>query len=320
MAKTKNSKTIIIGIDGGGSRTRGVLYYGDQEAARRETGTARVGSVGVVESSERLLNLIRELCSDAAVDATSIDAVGIGLAGVWLAEEKQRSEQLLHLFARERKIGIENMVVTSDAAIALEGAFQGASGIVLIVGTGTIAIGKTPAGDIVRCGGWGIELSDEGSGAWIGREGLTALCRSFDGRGRQTLFAERMIHFFPIIDPEQARTLVAAFNEKVFDYASVAPVVMDCAEQGDEVCREIIERAADCLLENITVLFKRHFDNAAEVPVACLGGIMESDTILARIVADRLAGLAGLVQTAPAGLALDGALSLARNLLKEQRI
>ncbi len=311
---------IIIGIDGGGSRTRGVIFRGSNELHRAETGTARVGSVGVVESSERLLNLIHDLCGSAKVAAGEIDAVAIGLAGVWLREEQQRSEQLLHLFARERKVGIENLAVTSDAAIALEGALGGESGIVLIVGTGTIAIGKTSEGSIVRCGGWGIELSDEGSGAWIGREGLTALARAFDGRGPQTSFADAMIGFFPVINPEQPRTLVAAFNEKIFDYPSVAPIVMDCAAQGDAVCSEIIRRAAAHLIESLEVLSKRYFQELDSVPVACLGGIMESETILAATLAEALQDYPRLQQIEPRNDALDGAVTLARKMLKEREI
>lgn len=314
MAKV--SSPVYIGIDGGGSRTRGVLYHGSKELAQAETGTARVGSVGVVESCERLLNLINELCAGAGIAPQEIDAVTIGLAGVWLREEQVRSQQLLQLFARERKIEFDYLTVTSDAAIALEGAFGGGSGIVLIVGTGTIAVGKTTDGEIVRCGGWGIELSDEGSGAWIGREALTAVAHAFDGRGKETAFADMLISLFPTINPSQPRTFVAAYNERMFDYPSVVPMVFECAERGDEVCLDIINRAADHLMRMLDVLHSRYYTAEKTVPVACVGGIMESDTLLAGIIADRLGGHSHLRKVTLKGTPLDGAIALARKCLE----
>lgn len=315
----KQSKSIIIGIDGGGSRTRGVLYQGDKELAYAETGTARVGSVGSVESSERLLNLIRDLCKSAKISGDAIESIVIGLAGVWLRGEQMRSEQLLKLFARERKIEFDNLLVTSDAAIALEGAFQGDVGIVLIVGTGTIAIGKTAAGELVRCGGWGIELSDEGSGAWLGREGLTAVARSFDGRGKQTALADMIVKLFPVIKPEEPRTLVSAYNERMFEYPTIAPMVMECAEQGDEVCLDIIDRATSALMEMLDALANRHFEKEKSVKVACLGGIMESDTILARKITEKLGESKHLVKFQPKGSAIAGALAMARKLSEDEQ-
>lgn len=314
MAKV--SSPVYIGIDGGGSRTRGILYHGSKELAQAETGTARVGSVGVVESSERLLNLINELCIHAGITPQDIDAVTIGLAGVWLREEEVRSKQLLQLFARERKMEFDYLTVTSDAAIALEGAFKGSSGIVLIVGTGTIAVGKTTKGDIVRCGGWGVELSDEGSGAWIGREALTAVAHAFDGRGKQTAFADMLVHLFPSINPNQPRTFVAAYNERVFDYPSVVPMVFQCAEQGDDVCNDIIARAADHLMHMLDVLYRRYYADEQTVAVACVGGIMEADTKLAALIAERLKQHEHLKQASLKGTPLDGAIALARKALQ----
>ncbi len=307
---------VYIGIDGGGSRTRGVLYRDDKELAQAETGTARVGSVGIVESCERLLNLISELCINAGISTQDIDAVALGLAGVWLREEQIRSQQLLQLFARERKIEFDYLTVTSDAAIALEGAFGGGTGIVLIVGTGTIAVGKTAGGDIVRCGGWGIELSDEGSGAWIGREALTAVAHAFDGRGEQTSFADMLMSLFPTINPAQPRTFVAAYNERMFDYPSVVPMVFECAAQGDAVCKSIINRAADHLMLMLDVLCTKHYPGDERVPVACVGGIMESDTELAGLIATRLEAHERLYKAPLRGTPLDGAIALARLALE----
>src|SRR6185312_5030233 len=66
----------------------------------------------------------------------------------------------------------DEVVVETDASIALADAFGDRSGVILIAGTGSIAFGRSPAGMLARCGGWGFTFGDEGSGAWIGRRAL----------------------------------------------------------------------------------------------------------------------------------------------------
>ncbi|MFA7627148.1 MAG: BadF/BadG/BcrA/BcrD ATPase family protein, partial [Candidatus Kapaibacterium sp.] len=171
----------IIGIDGGGTKTRGVIFRDGKVQSELVAGTTRIGAVGVGESCERTLNVITELCNKSGIETGEVDAIVVGLAGVWLEEEKLRSRNLIKTLARSQRTVINEILVTSDAEIALEGAFEGKDGIMTIVGTGSIALGKHK-NHLYRCGGWGIELDDEGSGAWIGREGLTAVVRGLDGR------------------------------------------------------------------------------------------------------------------------------------------
>jgi glucosamine kinase len=130
----------LVGIDGGGSRTRAVLVCGKRRV-QVEGGTVRIGAVGIGEACERIVNLLAELKLKG--ELPGFDAVVAGIAGVWLPEERQRVGQVLRWMARERGLVIEQLLVTSDAEIAIEGAFGGAPGVVLIAGTGTIAIGKT---------------------------------------------------------------------------------------------------------------------------------------------------------------------------------
>ncbi|MGA2296056.1 MAG: BadF/BadG/BcrA/BcrD ATPase family protein, partial [FCB group bacterium] len=229
----------IIGIDGGGTRTRGVLSRKGKIISISNAGTTRVGTVGVGESCERLLNVISDLCQQADIDTVELDAVVIGLAGVWLEEEKMRSTQLLKTLGRGQNVVLNDLLVLSDAELALEGAFGGEQGIVLIVGTGSISVGKVGKDKLIRCGGWGIELDDEGSGAWIGREGLTAVARALDGRGNPTVLTKQLTELFPTININQPRTIVKAYAERNFEYQMLTPIVMKAAEKGDKVCQDI---------------------------------------------------------------------------------
>ena len=305
----------IIGIDGGGTHTRGVLYRDNEIKATSKAGTTRIGAIGVGESCERALNMIIDLCAQADIEINEIDAVVIGVAGVWLDEEKKRYAALIRTLARGYNVKISDLKVISDVELALEGAFGGDQGIVTIVGTGSIALGNPTKKPLVRCGGWGIELDDEGSGAWIGREGLTAVVRALDGRGQSTKLTEIIAEISPIINLDEPRTIVKAYNEGSFQYHTLTPAVMQCAEQNDTVCKEIIIRSAKHLVE-LPMALERHF-KTQKVNVALMGGIIDADTLLSKLLIEEISKIDRLNLITPKSTALDGAIKIGIEMLNE---
>lgn len=306
----------IIGIDGGGSKTRGIISKNGETIANATAGTTRVGTVGYTESAERLLNVIKDLLRTADIESKEIDAVVVGLAGIWLPDEQQRAVSLLKMLARSEGITLNDLIVISDAAIALEGAFAGDNGIVLIVGTGTIGIAKVEDGRYERCGGWGIELDDKGSGAWIGREGLTGIVRGIDGRGKPTILTDKLVSLIPAISLEKPRTIVSAYIEGAFEYAALTPHVMECAANGDTVCMDIIERAVDHLIETPNALAEKHFQANVPIKLALMGGIMENDTLLRKLYLDKISKDTRFEIVQPSLTALEGAVNLGVHMLE----
>ncbi len=312
--KTKREYA-VIGIDGGGTKTRGALYVSGKKVAETIAGTSRVGAVGVGESCERLLNVIKLLCEQADMDSLDIDATVIGLAGVWLEEEKKRSAHLLKTLSKTEGVILNDLIVTSDAELAAQGAFDGKPGIVLIVGTGSIAIGKTSKGKIERCGGWGIELDDEGSGAWIGREGITAVFRALDGRGKKTELTEKLAEMIPTIDVKEPRTIVKAYAERNFEYQLLTPPVMKAAENDDEVCKDIVQRASNHLIELVEALGRNY--KTKEVKVVMMGGVIENKTLLANLMREKFKKHKKFKLISPKKNAIDGAIDMGVQLLEE---
>ena len=305
----------IIGIDGGGSKTRGIISKNGETIATATAGTTRVGAVGFTESAERLLNVIKDLLRTADIESKEIDAVVVGLAGIWLPDEQQRAVSLLKMLARSEGITLNDLIVISDAAIALEGAFAGDNGIVLIVGTGTIGIAKVNDGRYERCGGSGIELDDKGSGACIGREGLTGIVRGIDGRGKPTNLVEKLVSLVPAISLEKPRTIVSAYIEGAFEYAALTPHVMESATNGDSVCMDIIERAVDHLIETPNALAK-HFPSNEPIKLALMGGIMENETLLRKLFLEKISQDSRFEIVQPTLTALEGAVNLGVHLLE----
>jgi N-acetylglucosamine kinase-like BadF-type ATPase len=303
----------IVGIDGGGTHTRGVLYRNNQIVAKAQAGTSRIGSVGFGESCERTLNVIQDLCNQTEIETSEIDALVVGLAGVWLEDEKKRAVSLLRTLSKSQNMVLNDVVVISDAEIALEGALEEDNGIIIIVGTGSIGIARNGSEKLLRCGGWGIELDDEGSGAWIGREGLTAVVRDLDGRGKNTALTKLIAGLSPIIDLENPRTIVKAFAERSFEYYMISPLVMKCAVDGDDVCLDIIERSAEHLTELPITLAKKF--NEKKVKVTLLGGIIDNDTLLAQKLIKKLKTIKSLEVIQPKGNALNGAITIGKRMI-----
>lgn len=276
----KNSEYTIIGIDGGGTHTRGVLFQKGKIIATAEAGTARIHTVGVGESCDRTLNIIIDLCNQAGIETSEVDATVVGLAGVWLEEEKLRAANLLRTLARSNRVIINDLAVVSDAEIAFEGALGNEDGIIVIVGTGSIGLARVGRSQFHRCGGWGIELDDEGSGAWIGKEALTAIARELDGRGKPTMMTQVFAQKIKAIDLKNPRTIVKAYSDGSFVYSELSPIVMELAQQGDELALDIINRAAAHLTE-LPMTLAKHF-KSKKIKVALMGGIIHNNTLLSQ--------------------------------------
>jgi len=71
--------------------------------------------------------------------------------------------------------------IMNDVALARIGALGDGDGVLVLAGTGSMAVATGPSGT-VRVGGWGDAFGDEGSAHWIGREALAMAARAMDGR------------------------------------------------------------------------------------------------------------------------------------------
>jgi N-acetylglucosamine kinase-like BadF-type ATPase len=187
----------------------------------------------------------------------------------------------------------------------------------LIAGTGTITLGKNKQGDLIRSGGWGIEIDDEGSGAWIGKKGLSACVKAIDGRGIQTSLLHKLADRYPQISLKFPRTIVSAFMDKVFEYHHLTQMVLEEAENGDSVCLEIVKEAAERLHENIMAVAKNM--PGIPLPVSFLGGLLENNTLIARELLNKIKEKDSFNVVEPKGTALDGAIEYCLELVAKSK-
>ena len=275
---------IIVGVDGGGSKTRVVVGTAEGEVLATVEGPKSAIVPGrAAESANIIGDLVIKAVAEIAQPGVVVPRVlYCGVAGTGRDEERRALQSAL-----EAKDLAEEVVVDSDGLIAFYDAFEDRAGILLVVGTGSIAYGRSPAGEIVRCGGWGPTFGDEGSGGWIGKRALSIVAASSDGREPPTAL------LFPILGATQCEDVqdlipwAAAADARAF--ASLVPVVFSTAAAGDQRANALITLAAEELVLHIRALARQLFtDERAAVGVAFSGGLMDRGSPLRKRLEQRL--------------------------------
>lgn len=239
---------LYLGIDGGGTKTVGVLADGREIALRRvEVGPTNPHALPL----ETLEQHLRELLERLAVPLSEVDAVGVGLAGLGRADDRQRILPILE------RLGLDprRLFLTHDAHIALVGGVGEDVGVILIAGTGSIAYGRTPSGEELRCGGWGSLLGDEGSGYALGLNALREIARRADGREKPTALTEAVLSSLHRESPQEL--IWWAHTAEKAQIADLAPLVFRCASEGDEAARRLLRDGAVQLAELATTVLRK---------------------------------------------------------------
>jgi N-acetylglucosamine kinase-like BadF-type ATPase len=265
-----------IGVDGGGSKTAVLVIDENQQPLGRGLAGAsnhlRVGIETATRNIERAVNIA---LVEAGIAIRNVDYAYCGIAGADHPAHHQRVVDALRIFFPGG-----NFIVDTDARIALTGAVGFGSGIVVISGTGSVAFGRNDKAEEARSGGWGPTIGDEGSGYAIARDGLSAIVRAHDGRGRKTKMTEMLCYDYDMCSPEDLPRFVYATTTHADDIARYGKLVIQAASQGDEVAKEILDRAGRELGECVLAVARRLSLTKSEFPVAYVGGAFNAGELL----------------------------------------
>ncbi len=273
---------LVVGVDGGGSKTQVIVADGRGKELATLTGSGSAVRPGeALHSAEVIGALVR----DALAMAEQEDRpriLTVGVAGV--GREKERKNLLRAL---EGEAIAEEIQVVTDAEVAMEDAFGDGPGILLISGTGSVAYGRGPTGTMLRCGGWGPNCGDEGSGAWIGRRALSVVTASHDGREPETRLVGAVLTALELDEVDDLVAWSATATPK--QLAALAVPVLTLAAERDLRANSICTIAAEELVGHVRTLARQLFvDERAAVPVALAGGMMKRGSFLRRLVEHRL--------------------------------
>ena len=275
---------IVVGVDGGGSRTRVMVGTADGEVLTTLDGPKSAVVPGqAARSADVIADLVTRALAEVAQPGAVIPRVlYCGVAGTGRGEERKA----LHAALDARELA-EEVVIDSDGLIAMYDAFEDRAGILLVAGTGSVAYGRSPAGEIVRCGGWGPTFGDEGSGGWIGKRALGIVAASSDGREPPTALLFPILAATQCEDVEDLIPWAKAADARAF--ASLAPVVFSTAAAGDPRANALITLAAEELVLHIRALARQLFtDERAAVAVALSGGLMDRTSPLRKRLEQRI--------------------------------
>src|ERR1041385_2690240 len=174
-------RQLVVGVDGGGTQTRAAVLNNGRVLGEGSAGPSNPLRVGIGNGATAIREAVDKACAAATIHRDDLVAAGVGLAGIRRKDVRARMHDAL-----VQTLGIKNVELVSDGDIALYGATDGRPGIVVISGTGSIAVGMNRQGKRAYAGGWGPVAGDEGSGSWIARRALEAVARGGDERGPRT--------------------------------------------------------------------------------------------------------------------------------------
>ena len=232
----------IIGIDGGGTGTVGILATETGQCLTQvQSGPSNYHVVGEAETQTVLENVIGQLCEKAGISLTDSICFCLGMAGLGRAADREVVGRMCD------ELGVsENRILTHDAHIALVGGTEKQHGVIVISGTGAIVYGINANGKEARASGWGYLLGDEGSGYDIAINGLRAVARAVDGRGRPTGLTNQILNRLELNEPgELIRWVHAASRDTI---AQLAEIVFDAAQAADTIAEQIVDDAANELV------------------------------------------------------------------------
>jgi len=265
-----------IGVDGGASKTAAMVIDENSDVhGRGLAGGSNHLRVGIDEATRNIERAVNKALVEAGVPIRDIEYAYCGIAGSDHPVHRQRVIDSLRIFFPHG-----NFIVDTDARIALTGAVGFGAGVVIIAGTGSVAFGRNASGGEARAGGWGPTLGDEGSGFWIAREGLSAIVRAHDGRGFATLMTQLLCQDYDMCSPVDLPRFVYATTTHADDIARYGKLVIEAAQNGDDVAHEILARAGAELAECVLGVARKLHMTDTEFAVAHVGGAFHAGDLL----------------------------------------
>ncbi len=302
---------LVVGVDGGGSRTRVLLADANGTILARTEGAATALKPGhESDAADTIRALIADVLAMADRSETRPAVCVVGVAGAG----HERSAQALWSALASRRIA-DDVSVQADATIALDDAFGDSSGVLLIAGTGSVAFARAPDGTLERCGGWGPNIGDEGSAAWIGRRALSVITAAQDGREPETALGGAVLTALELESLEDLIPWAAAATPGIF--ATLAPVIGQVAATGDLRANALISLCVEELTLHVRTLARRCFtDERAAVPVALSGGLLSKGSLVRKRLEQRMkSAVPGATVRSEEVDAARGAVRRARRLL-----
>lgn len=272
----KNKEGYIIGIDGGGTKTVGILADLRGNILKKiETASSNPNKIGLEKAIFHLKNLLLKISKNCQKEKIKI--AYLGLAG-GLERDKKKRERIEKVLRKKFPFLIK---VDGDQKIAFRSGTKEKNGMVIIAGTGSISMGWKGEKEAIS-GGWDWLLGDHGSAFWVGKKALEEALKSFDGRKPTQKLQNLIFRKWKIKDGQDVyqKFYTLNFVEKV---ASISKLVDFAAKKNDKLAKKILEEAGRELSKMAMAVIKKLKFQKEKFPIVLIGGMFKSKIVLKRV-------------------------------------
>ncbi|MFE0461652.1 N-acetylglucosamine kinase, partial [Kitasatospora sp. NPDC058965] len=263
----------VLAIDAGNSKTDVALVAADGTLL----GTARGGGFapqlhGPGAAVAGLAPLVAAAAAQAGVDpagAPLVTHVQACLANADLPVEEQALAAALEAQGWGGSVAVAN-----DTFGLLRAGTDAPLGVAVVCGAGINCVGLLPDGRTARFAALGRLTGDWGGGGGLAREAMWFAARAEDGRGGPTALAAAIGEHFRLpgaLAVAEAIHLGTVAAERLHE---LVPLIFSCAEAGDRVALELVDRQAAEITAMARVALDRLDLLDAPAPLVLGGGVL----------------------------------------------
>lgn len=281
---------LLLGIEGGGTRTVGLLTDAAGQLVRRfEAGP---GNLRLLTDAQlnRLLRQFRDTgCPPAAI--------AIGLAGTVTDADRARLRAAVQRVWGDTPCWATNDLETALATAAAETqpgrrsrtrptGRLAPTRVLVLAGTGSCCYGRTASGRTAKVGGWGQLLGDRGSGYALGLQALRIALRDYEHTGRVSRLGQELLRVLQCNEPPEWGDWIARATKA--EIAACAEAVFAAWQASDPAARRLVRGAAQILVEDALACARRLAASRPKVEFILAGGLFRGQDRFTRLVAARL--------------------------------
>ena len=237
----------FLALDIGGTKTACLLADEHRVLSRAESGSAKVLRVGKTEASTNLRLALDTVSTESGVALSDVTTSCIGTSGAAVSQVTDWLRQQMAMLVGG------DLTLLGDEVITLDAAFPGSPGVIVIAGTGSNVVGRSRDGWMTSAGGWGPALADEGSGNLLGQQALRGIFSAINA-GEEPSLLHRVLDHLGLRTTDE---LVGAANVLGFPFASLMPVVVQAARDGDRVAQETLKVGGEDLAGLVLHVIRR---------------------------------------------------------------
>lgn len=300
---------IGVGVDAGGSSTVAAISRNGTLQRTASAQGSNPSAVGPQAAAHIINDLIQQLLCGERPDVICVGAAGGGRPDIAVALANSVSDRFPGAHVQ----------VYDDAFIALRAAGAQAPAIMLIAGTGSIALADSGT-HTERAGGFGYLLGDEGSGFAVGLAAVKSLVQCLDGRAPGDVFTGAIGGALKVSSREELIASIYPSETRVTNIAALAPIVLEFASGGNRSAARIVQSAALELAELVKTVARKASLLHVGPTVVLSGGLLRENSMLSFLLETRVqSDLPGASIVRRPAEPFMGALQTAHELLAKRR-